>query len=238
LYDLDTISFVLGIFFLWGCFKLFEEYLWFRVLAATFGICLTLCLPIGSLFIAYISLFEEGILWLAIVQVLLGWTFGAITFWYSVGPYIKFMKETFKEENDNHHYINKSENIKNDNYHSIQNEKRLEAKKLSTALGLTPEEEIKFISNIKDFNGVKIAMANLKNGSGVVIVYNTQIKKWVKAKSIDSTDILNSPPWIEDEYKLSKKPIVMRDIEMEEKAEERMLDNLTKWSEEKNKKIE
>lgn len=238
MYELENYSIIFGLLLLWGAFKLYEEYLWFRVLAATFGICVTLLVPIGSLFIAYMSLFEEGDLWLAIVQILLGWTIGALTFWYAIGPYIKFMKETFKDENDNHHYIKKSENIKNYDYDSTQNEKRLEAKKLSTALGLFPEEEIKFISNVKDFNGVKIAMANLKSGYGVVIVYNNHLRKWVKAKSIDSSDILNSPPWVEDNDKIKPRTYSLRDMKMEEEAEKRMLDNLTNWSKEKNKKKE
>ena len=95
MYNTDALTFIFGIFFLWGCFKLYEEYLWFRVLAATFGICVTLLVPIGSLFIAYISLFQEGVLWLAIVQILLGWTIGALMFWFSIGPYIDFIKKTF-----------------------------------------------------------------------------------------------------------------------------------------------
>ena len=95
MYDLGTIGVILGIFVLWGCFKLYEEYLWFRVVAATFGIGLTLLVPIGSLVIAYISFFDEGLIWLPITQIVLGWSIGGIAFWYSIGTYLKFMKDTF-----------------------------------------------------------------------------------------------------------------------------------------------
>ena len=95
MYDLGTIGVILGIFVLWGCFKLYEEYLWFRVVAATFGIGLTLLVPIGSLVIAYISFFDEGLIWLAITQIVLGWSIGGIAFWYSIETYLKFMKDTF-----------------------------------------------------------------------------------------------------------------------------------------------
>jgi len=91
---------LIGIFFLWVCFKLYEEYLWFRVVAATFGIGLTLLVPIGSLLIAYISFFEEDLIWLAVIQVVLGWSLGGIAFWYSIGTYLKFMKETFGKSKD------------------------------------------------------------------------------------------------------------------------------------------
>jgi len=48
MYDSEFIGVILGIFFLWGCFKLYEEYLWFRVVAATYGIGLTLIVPMPS----------------------------------------------------------------------------------------------------------------------------------------------------------------------------------------------
>lgn len=100
MYSTETISVILGIFVLWGCFRLYEEYLWFRVITATCGIGLTLLVPIASTYLAYISFFEENSLWLAITQLILGWSFLAIAFWYSIGTYIKFMKETFdKTEN-------------------------------------------------------------------------------------------------------------------------------------------
>ena len=95
MFSTEIISIILGILALWGCFKLYAEYLWFRIITATFGIGLTLLIPLGSLFISYISFFEEGALWLAIIQIILGWSFGAIAFWYSIGTYLKFMKDTF-----------------------------------------------------------------------------------------------------------------------------------------------
>ena len=99
--NLETISIIIGILALWGCFKLYVEYLWFRIFAATFGIGLTLLVPLGSLFIAYISYFHENLLWLAVIQIILGWSFGAITFWYSIGTYLKFMRRTFGKTKNN-----------------------------------------------------------------------------------------------------------------------------------------
>ena len=93
--SLDLVYFIFGMFLIWGGAKLYEEYLWFRVVAATFGIGLTLLVPIGSLVIAYISFFDEGLIWLAITQIVLGWSIGGIAFWYSIGTYLKFMKDTF-----------------------------------------------------------------------------------------------------------------------------------------------
>lgn len=160
-------------FLIWGGAKLCEEYLWFRVVAATFGICVTLLVPIGSLFIAYISLFEEGLLWLAIVQILLGWTIGALTFWYAIGTYLKFMKETF----------GKTKNNLSPSAEPIDKKK----------------DDIISINTVRDFNGIKVAMGKLKDGSGHVVVFDVELKKWVKSESIDVDDVLRSPPWIKDE---------------------------------------
>ena len=172
MYDLETIGVILGIFVLWGCFKLYEEFLWFRVVAATFGIGLTLLVPIGSLVIAYISFFEED-LWLVASQVLLGWSIGGIAFWYSIGTYLKFMKDTFGKTKNN--LTPSAEPI---------NKK---------------DEDIVSIDTIKDFNGMKIAMGKLKDGSGHVVVYDVKLNKWVKSGSVSVADVVRCPPWIENE---------------------------------------
>ena len=62
-------------------------------------------------------------------------------------------------------------------------------------------EDIVSIDTVKDFNGMKIAIGTLKDGSGHVVVFNEKLKKWVKSESVDMYDVLRSPPWIEDAVK-------------------------------------
>ena len=61
------------------------------------------------------------------------------------------------------------------------------------------DEDIVSIGTVKDFNGMKISMGTLKDGSEHVIVFNEKLQKWVKSKSVDMYDVLRSPPWIDDE---------------------------------------
>ena len=61
------------------------------------------------------------------------------------------------------------------------------------------DEDIISINTVRDFNGIKVAMGKLKDGSGHVVVFDVQLNKWVKSKSVSVDDVLRSPPWIENE---------------------------------------
>ena len=61
------------------------------------------------------------------------------------------------------------------------------------------DKDIVSIDTIKDFNGMKIAIGKLNDGSGHVVVYDVQLNKWVKSESVSVADVVRSPPWIENE---------------------------------------
>lgn len=66
---------------------------------------------------------------------------------------------------------------------------------------MNKDNDIVSIDTVKDFNGMKISIGTLKDGSEHVVVFNEKLKKWVKSESVDMYDVLRSPPWIEDEVK-------------------------------------
>lgn len=66
---------------------------------------------------------------------------------------------------------------------------------------MNKDQDIVSIRTVKDFNGMKISIGVLKDGSEQVIVFNEKLKKWVKSESVDMYDVLRSPPWVEDELK-------------------------------------
>ena len=72
---------------------------------------------------------------------------------------------------------------------------------LDILVKMDKDEDIVSIGTVKDFNGMKISTGTLKDGSEHVVVFNEELKKWVKSKSVDMYDVLRSPPWIEDEVK-------------------------------------
>ena len=223
--SLDLLYFIIGMFLIWGGAKLYEEYLWFRVITATLGIGLTLLVPIGSTYLAYISFFEENSKWLAIAQITLGWSFLAIAFWYSIGTYLKFMKKTFRKSESSASSNKTDSEIKSNIKFSEKGKKWIndikedenlnhEERRKRILFGLLSRErfheprtvplyknkdDIVSIGTVKDFNGMKISIGTLKDGSEHVVVFNEKLKKWVKSKSVDMYDVLRSPPWIDDE---------------------------------------
>ena len=55
-----------------------------------------------------------------------------------------------------------------------------------------------FIVSIRDFNGIKIALYKTEDGGAQVISQGPD-GDWTFSESISIADVMNSPPWIEDE---------------------------------------
>lgn len=91
----DIYEIIFGIVF-FGVIVILSISFWqFRVLLATFGIGVALFLPIASIYLAYISIFENNLIIVAIIQLALGWTIGAFPFYFFIKPYINFIKDSF-----------------------------------------------------------------------------------------------------------------------------------------------
>ena len=63
---------------------------------------------------------------------------------------------------------------------------------------ITKIEPEKFVTSIRDWNGIKIALYKTKDGGSQVINKNSE-GEWVFSESISIYDVIKSPPWIEDE---------------------------------------
>ena len=59
----------------------------------------------------------------------------------------------------------------------------------------------KLVTSIKDFNGMKIALYKTEDGGAKVISQGPD-GEWMFSESISVADVMNSPPWIEDESSL------------------------------------
>ena len=55
-----------------------------------------------------------------------------------------------------------------------------------------------FVVSIRDFNGIKIALYKTEDGGAQVISQGPD-GEWMFSESISVADVMNSPPWIEDE---------------------------------------
>ena len=55
-----------------------------------------------------------------------------------------------------------------------------------------------FVVSIRDFNGIKIALYKTEDGGAQVISQGPD-GDWTFSESISVADVMNSPPWIEDE---------------------------------------
>lgn len=55
-----------------------------------------------------------------------------------------------------------------------------------------------FVVSIRDFNGIKIALYKTEDGGAQVISQGPE-GDWTVSESISVADVMNSPPWIEDE---------------------------------------
>lgn len=53
-------------------------------------------------------------------------------------------------------------------------------------------------TSIRDFNGIKIALYKTEDGGAQVISQGPD-GDWTFSESISVADVMNSPPWIEDE---------------------------------------
>ena len=90
-----------GIVGLGVCYLLFKKFWQFRVILATAGILLSLSLPVASIFLAYISITKENLIIVAIIQLILGWTIGAVPLYFFMKPYLKYIKEKFDGRKNN-----------------------------------------------------------------------------------------------------------------------------------------
>ena len=146
--------------------------------------------------------FGVGIIGLLVI-VLIGWLAGKFLF--------QTTNELQKEEITKNANKTKSQNSKQSWWDDITkpqtplvegNKSKAEIRKNKIGYEIVDQDEdIVSIDTVKDFNGMKISMGTLKDGSGHVVVFNEKIKKWVKSESVDMDDVLRSPPWIEDEAK-------------------------------------
>ena len=55
-----------------------------------------------------------------------------------------------------------------------------------------------FVVSIRDFNGMKIALYKTEDGGAQVISQGPD-GEWTFSESISIADVMNSPPWIDDE---------------------------------------
>jgi len=54
------------------------------------------------------------------------------------------------------------------------------------------------VTSIRDFNGMKIALYKTEDGGSQVISQGAD-GEWMFSESVTVADVMNSPPWIEDE---------------------------------------
>ena len=54
------------------------------------------------------------------------------------------------------------------------------------------------MTSIRDFNGMKIALYKTEDGGSQVISQGSD-GEWKFSKSVTIADVMNSPPWIENE---------------------------------------
>ena len=89
-----------GIIFFGVCYYLFDRFWQFRLLCATLGIIFAAFLPVISIYLAYISITEESLfpgIIVAGIQLVLGWTVGAIPLYICAKPYLNYVKECFEK---------------------------------------------------------------------------------------------------------------------------------------------
>ena len=55
-----------------------------------------------------------------------------------------------------------------------------------------------FVVSIRDFNGIKIGLYKTEDG-GAQVISQRPDGEWMFSKDISIADVMNSPPWIEDE---------------------------------------
>lgn len=54
------------------------------------------------------------------------------------------------------------------------------------------------VVSIRDFNGIKIGLYKTEDG-GAQVISQRQDGEWIFSEDISIADVMNSPPWIEDE---------------------------------------
>lgn len=54
------------------------------------------------------------------------------------------------------------------------------------------------VTSIRDFNGMKIALYRTEDG-GAQVISQSPDGEWTFSESVTIADVMNSPPWIEDE---------------------------------------
>lgn len=54
------------------------------------------------------------------------------------------------------------------------------------------------VTSIRDFNGMKIALYRTEDG-GAQVISQSLDGEWTFSESVTIADVMNSPPWIEDE---------------------------------------
>ena len=56
----------------------------------------------------------------------------------------------------------------------------------------------KLVVSIRDFNGMKIGIYKTEDG-GAQVISQRPDGEWIFSEDISIADVMNSPPWIEDE---------------------------------------